>query len=370
MSGGVDSALTAVLLTRAGYECVGINMRTYHPAGADLAGGRQFQSCCSPEDASDARAVAAAERFPFYVLDLEREFDDAVVKPFIADYLAGRTPNPCVLCNNRLKLGVLLDKAATWECEYVATGHYARVAANPATGRMELRRAADRAKDQTYYLFGLRQEQLRRLLCPLGEMTKPQVREAARLHGIAIHDKPDSQEICFVPGNDYRVFLRERVADGVLRPGKIVRRDGTVLGSHDGLANFTIGQRRGIGIAHSEPLYVVDLLPGENLVVVGTAEESLSDSLDCDRANWVAIPEPDSWFDAEAQIRYRSQPAPAEVEPLGNGRFRVRFREPQRAITPGQAVVFYRGDTVLGGAWITGAKSLHTGAPEDNGISG
>jgi tRNA-uridine 2-sulfurtransferase len=359
MSGGVDSALAAVLLRRAGYECVGINMRTYHPNGEDVTSGRKFQSCCSPEDAADARAVAAQENFPFYVLDLEREFHEAVVQPFIASYLAGQTPNPCVLCNNHLKLGVLMDKAKLWGCEYVATGHYARVEENARTGRMNLVRPADRAKDQTYYLFGLTQEQLRRFICPLGSMTKSTVRQLAREYGLEVHDKPDSQEICFVPQNDYRQFLRKRVAEESIRGGDIVTADGTVVGQHEGVAFYTIGQRRGIGVAHARPLYVIDLLPDENLVVVGTSEETLSESLLCDRTNWVAIEEPVGDIRAEAQIRYRHKPAPGVLTPVEGGCFKYHFNEPQRAVTPGQAVVFYRGDNVLGGGWIRKAGAKH-----------
>ena len=352
MSGGVDSALTAALLSRAGYECVGVNMRTHHPTPAETAAGRRFQTCCSPEDAADARAVATREDFPFYVLDLEREFHDAVVQPFIHSYLRGQTPNPCVLCNNHLKLGVLLDKAAAWGCGFVATGHYARTGVNPETGRAELRRAADRAKDQTYYLSGLSQDQLRRFLCPLGALEKRAVRALARGIGLAVHDKPDSQEICFVPGNEYRAFLRARAAADAVRPGDIVTRDGTRVGRHDGVAFFTIGQRKGLGVSAPEPLYVVDLLPDENLVVVGRDTETASDGLSASRMNWVAMPPPDAPFRAEAQIRHRSLPAPAGVSPRPDGGIDVLFDEPQRAVTPGQAVVLYRGDTVLGGGWI------------------
>lgn len=352
MSGGVDSALTAVLLRRAGHQCVGINMRTYHPNQEDIQSGRKFQTCCSPEDAGDARAVALDEEFPFYVLDLEKQFHEAVVEPFINDYLHGRTPNPCVLCNNHLKLGLLMDKARLYGCDYVATGHYARIIENTATGRMEMHRAADKGKDQTYYLFGLSQDQLRRFLCPLAGMTKPQVRELSREYGISVAEKPDSMEICFVPGNDYRVFLRKRVAEGAIQPGKIVTLDGRELGTHEGTAYYTIGQRKGLGISTPLPMYVVDLLPEENLVVVGTADQTTSPGLECSRMNWVAIPEPHTPINTTAQIRYRHQPVPCQVLPLGGGRFQVNFTDPVRSVTPGQAVVFYDGESVLGGGWI------------------
>jgi tRNA-specific 2-thiouridylase len=363
MSGGVDSALAAILLRREGYDCVGINMRTYHPNEQDLQTGRKFQTCCSPEDASDARAVATGGDFPFYVLDLENQFHDAVVKPFVENYLNGLTPNPCVLCNNYLKLGVLLEKAKAWGCEFVATGHYARVEENTETGRMELLRAADRNKDQTYYLFGLRQEQLRRFICPLAGMTKSTVRQLAREYDVPVHDKPDSMEICFVPQNDYRKFLRTRVAEAAIRPGDIVLRNGKVVGRHEGVALYTIGQRRGLGIAHAEPLYVIDLLPEEELVVVGPESETFGSSLVCDRTNWIAIEAPQQPIECEAQIRYRHAPAPALVTPLGNGRYRVDFDQPQRSIAPGQAVVFYEGDRVLGGGWIRPQERQEKVAP-------
>lgn len=352
MSGGVDSALTAVLLRRAGYECVGINMRTYHPTADDVQSGRKFQTCCSPEDAGDARAVALDEEFPFYVLDLEKQFHAAVVEPFINDYLHGRTPNPCVLCNNHLKLGLLIEKARLYGCDYVATGHYARIIENTTTGRMEMHRAADVAKDQTYYLFGLRQDQLRKFLCPLAGMTKPEVRELSRQYGISVAEKPDSMEICFVPGNDYRKFLQKRVADGAIPPGKIVTTDGRELGTHEGIAFYTVGQRKGLGITTPAPYYVIDILPEENLVVVGPAEQTTSPGLICSRMNWVAIEKPTAPFRTSAQIRYRHHPASCELIPLEDGRYQVNFDEPQRSVTPGQAVVFYNKESVQGGGWI------------------
>lgn len=352
MSGGVDSALTAVLLRRAGYECVGINMRTYHPTETDITSGRKFQTCCSPEDAGDARSVALDEEFPFYVLDLEKEFHTAVVEPFINEYLKGRTPNPCVLCNNHLKLGLLLDKAKIYGCDYVATGHYAKPTLNTITGRTELHRAMDPGKDQTYYLFGLNQEQMSRFLCPLGDMNKTDVRELAREYGISVAEKPDSMEICFVPSNDYRTFLRSRLKSDVIKSGDIVTTSGVKVGEHEGIAYYTIGQRKGLGISSANPLYVVDILAEENLVVVGTSSETINNGLICSRLNWVEIEEPNESFRTAAQIRYRHKPAPCTVNPQGDGVYEVVFDEPQRSITPGQAVVFYNGESVVGGGWI------------------
>jgi tRNA-specific 2-thiouridylase len=357
MSGGVDSALAATLLQRLGMEVVGVNMRTYHPTAAEKASGRKFQTCCSPEDAADARAVADAGGFPFYVLDLEQEFHREVVAPFIAEYLAGRTPNPCVLCNNHLKLGTLLDKAHLWGCDYVATGHYARIEENRQTGRVDMRMARDLTKDQTYYLFGLNQQQLRRFVCPLGGMEKTSVRALSRDLGLEVHDKPDSMEICFVPGNDYRAFLRSRVEEGRMVPGSMVTRDGEVVGRHEGVAFFTVGQRRGLGInLPGGPWYVVDLMPAENLVVVGSEAEVMMPGLIFGRANWVgrsAVP-PGEDLHCQARIRHRHGPAPATVScvPGESHRWIVRFDEPQKAITRGQACVLYDGDRVLGGGWI------------------
>ena len=353
MSGGVDSALTAVLLKHAGFECVGVNMRTYHPSEDDRQSGRKFQTCCSPEDAGDARSVAQLEEFPFYVLDLEKEFHDAVVNPFIQNYLRGLTPNPCVLCNNHLKLGVLLDKARIYGCDYVATGHYARVIRNEITGRMELHRATDRNKDQTYYLFGLSQDQLSRFVCPLGGMEKSHVRELSREYKLSVAEKPDSMEICFVPGNNYRDFLNRRVESGAIQSGDIVTSAGKVVGRHEGIAFYTVGQRKGLGALGPAPLYVIDILPELNLVVVGPSSETLSCGLECDRMNWVAVDQPKRPLRASAQIRYRHTPAPCAIIPSEEeGQFKIEFDEPQRSVAPGQAVVLYDGDSVLGGGWI------------------
>jgi tRNA-specific 2-thiouridylase len=362
MSGGVDSSLAATLLSLAGARVIGVQMRVWHDEGCRAGDGQA--TCCSPEDARDARRVADRFGFPFYVLDFQEGFRRAVIEPFARDYLAGRTPNPCVQCNNRLKLGSLLEKALAYGAEVVATGHYGRLADDPATGRRALRVAVDRAKDQTYYLFGLTQDQLRRFLMPLGETTKPQARRMARELGLAVADKPDSQEICFVPDNDYRRFLREEAGvDEAALAGEIVDMAGRVLGRHAGIHNYTIGQRRGLGIAAERPLYVVALDPEARRVVVGHDEDAFAPELTMDGINWVGRAPSSEPFRAIVKIRYRSPGQAAWVYPVAPGvaareepaSARVVFDEPARAAAPGQAAVAYdepTGELVLMGGWI------------------
>lgn len=359
MSGGVDSALAAALLHRAGAKVVGIHMRTWHYNDCGEKAG--LATCCSPADAMDARRVADLFGFPFYAMDFQVGFQKAVIDPFIKDYLAGRTPNPCVNCNNQLKLGSLLAKGQAYGAEAVATGHYGRLADNAATGRRELRVPADRAKDQTYYLFGLAQPQLRKMLMPLGELTKPEARAIAREMGIAIADKPDSQEICFVTDNDYRRFLREEAGlDEAALAGAIVTTRGETLGKHNGIHNYTIGQRKGLGIAAARPLYVVDLDPETKTVIVGFDEDVLGAGFTMDGINWVGSEPVREPIRALMKIRYRSPGYAATVYPEGDGEqaivaARVVFDEPVRAITPGQAAVAYdeaTGESVLMGGWI------------------
>jgi tRNA-specific 2-thiouridylase len=314
MSGGVDSALAAALLHRAGAHVIGVHMRTWHYN--DCGEREGLATCCSPADARDARRVADLFGFPFYAMDFQGGFRASVIEPFIADYLAGRTPNPCVHCNNQLKLGSLLAKGKAYGAEAVATGHYGRLADNPATGRRELRVAADAAKDQTYYLFGLAQPQLRGMLMPLGDLTKPQVRQLAAELGLHLADKPDSQDICFVTDNNYRRFLREEAGlDESQLAGAIVSTRGEVLGRHDGIHNYTIGQRKGLGIAAPRPLYVVDLDPDSRTVIVGHDEDVLASAMRIDGINWVGrAPSPEP-FRASVKIRYRSPGYPATVYP-------------------------------------------------------
>jgi len=352
MSGGVDSAVAAALLRNQGYDVVGITMRVWRPS--ETAATPPHRTCCSPHDLADARAVADRLEIPFYALDLEAEFEQAVVEPFVAEYLQGRTPNPCVRCNQALKLGILLDKARTYGCSAIATGHYVRI--ERVGERWNIRRADDRSRDQSYYLFRLSQEQLAHFLAPLAAMTKAEVRHVAERLGLPVATKPGSQEICFVPDRDYRAFVRRHSLgqQASIEPGEIVDRWGRVLGRHNGLMDFTVGQRRGLRIAHSAPLYVIALDSASNRVIVGEKSDTFARGLVASEVNWVGIEEPREPLTARVQIRYRHAATPARVEPLDRSRVRVVFEAPQPAVTPGQAAVFYdpTNETILGGGWI------------------
>ena len=360
MSGGVDSSAAAALLKAGGHELVGFTMQLWNQRRGLSVGedGEPLPSrCCSLDDVYDARRVAEGLGFPFYVLNLERDFERDVVAPFVQSYLEGETPIPCVACNSRLKFASLDRTALSVGCEKVATGHYARVEFDEAAGRHRLLRGRDARKDQSYFLWELTQEQLSRSLFPLGEMTKEEVREAARRHGLYVAGKPESQEICFVPDGDYAGFIdRYLEAEGREgeRParGEIVDTEGRVVGEHEGVHRFTVGQRRGLGVSRPLPLYVVRVEPGANRVVVGHDAELLSSEFTAAGVNWVAFDEPGEPFTADVRVRYRHTEAPATITPLGQGRARVRFDDPQRAVTPGQATVFYRGEEVVGGGWI------------------
>ena len=367
MSGGVDSAVTAALLKEQGFTVLGVTMRVW--GDNDDTAPENKRPCCSLTDVQDARTVAARIDIPFHVLDVREAFDRAVIAPFVHEYLRGRTPNPCVACNEHLKLGLLLEKAHTFDCAAVATGHYVRVE-RASAGRWGLRRGLDPYKEQSYYLFRLRQEQLAHFRAPLGALTKAEVRRLAERFGLHLAEKPGSQEICFIPDLDYRGFVRRRVqaaqeaadpagasAPSPLAPGDIVDRHGRVLGRHDGLAGYTIGQRRGLRIAHHAPLYVVGLDPERNRVIVGEKEEVFATGLIAGEVNWLALERPALPFRARVQIRYRHAAAPARVEPLDDGRVRIAFDAPESAVTPGQAAVFYDmdNDWLLGGGWIDAA---------------
>src|SRR5437763_7599634 len=359
MSGGVDSSTVAAMLRAEGHQVIGLTMQLWnqrrlggHTGMPESVQGR----CCSLDDVYDARRVAETISIPYYVVNQEDRFEQDVVRPFVQEYLSGSTPIPCSLCNNHLKFDHLLTVAQQIGADAGATGHDARVEFDDQSGRWLLKRPADRAKDQTYFLFGLTQEQLSRTLFPLGGYIKAEVREMARRHRLALAEKPDSQEICFVPGGNYKQFIDAYLAaQGEQLPdtaGELVTTSGEVIGHHDGIHNFTVGQRKGLGVATGSPLYVLQLRGDQQQVVVGGNDELYSDTLIARDVNWIAIPELDSSIEIEAKIRNKHTPAPALLERASNGGVRVTFREPQRAITPGQAVVFYQHDLVVGGGWI------------------
>ena len=395
MSGGVDSSTVAAMLRAEGHNVVGLTMQLWNQrrlAGREGMPEHVQGRCCSIEDVYDARAVAEELGIPYYVVNHQERFERDVVRPFVQEYLSGRTPIPCSLCNNHLKFDQLLITARQIGADLLATGHYARCEFSPERNRWLLRRAADPAKDQTYFLFGLTQEQLSRTRFPLGEMSKPQVRDLARQHGLALAEKPDSQEICFVPGGDYKRFIDAYLDEqGEHLPdtsGELVTSDGRVLGHHEGIHNFTVGQRKGLGVATGSPLYVININGAQGQVTVGGNDELLSRKLIARDLNWIAFDNlseeiarqnelaqvassgnggrppfrsPDHpitgspdlrGLRVHAKIRHRHEPAAATVESAGPGEALVTFDQEQRAITPGQAVVFYDGDLVVGGGWI------------------
>jgi len=359
MSGGVDSSVVAGLLHRDGHRVIGMTMQLWNQRRLPelVPEGGPTGRCCSLDDVYDARHVAQLLGIPYYVVNFEDRFERDVVKPFIADYLAGRTPIPCTLCNNFVKFDQFLDMARGAGAETIATGHYAQIARDPMNGRWQMHRSADRAKDQTYFLFGLRQDQLARTRFPLGGFEKAHVRELARELGIPTADKPDSQEICFVPNGDYAAFIdgyfREQGIAAQDLAGEVVTTDGRVVGEHAGVHHFTVGQRRGLRVAVGEPLYVIETRPSERRVVVGRNDELLRSSAHVHDVNWISIEPPSEPVRAEVKIRNKHAAAPATIAPSSDaGRVEVRFDDPQRAVTPGQAAVFYAGDLVLGGGWI------------------
>jgi tRNA-uridine 2-sulfurtransferase len=359
MSGGVDSSTVAAMLRGDGHQVIGLTMQLWnqrrlagHAGMPEAVQGR----CCSLDDVYDARRVAETIGIPYYVVNHEQRFERDVVRPFVEEYLSGRTPIPCSLCNNHLKFDQLLIVAQQIGADALATGHYARVEFDEQRGRWLLKRAADLSKDQTYFLFGLTQEQLSRTLFPLGGMTKPEVRELARQHGLALAEKPDSQEICFVPGGDYKNFLDAYLAEeGESLPdtaGELVTSDGKTIGEHGGIHNFTVGQRKGLGVATGSPLYVIQIKGDTRQVVVGSQEDLYSRTLRAHKVNLIAVEDLHEPMRVTVKIRHRHDPAPALLEKLATDQVLVTFDQPQRAITPGQAALFYDGDVVVGGGWI------------------
>jgi tRNA-specific 2-thiouridylase len=347
MSGGVDSSVAAALLAEAGHDVIGLSMQLYDQSN----GASDYGSCCSLDDLHDAGRVARRLNMPHYIVNFEREFERTVVANFVSEYVSGRTPIPCSHCNSDLKFATLLDRAAAYGADAVATGHYARIRIDSDTGERTLHRGADASKDQSYFLFSLTQEQLGRASFPVGHLSKAAVRDVARRLALPVAEKPDSQEICFVPDGDYAAFI-ERKTGGGDTVGTIVNQSGDVLGHHGGVHRFTVGQRKGLRLSVGEPMYVLALRPSDQAVVVGARPELERTTLTASHVNWISGATPAGPVRVTAQIRHRHQPAAATAHALGDGRVSVEFDAPVIAITPGQAVVFYDGDRVLGGGWI------------------
>jgi tRNA-uridine 2-sulfurtransferase len=347
MSGGVDSSVAAALLAEQGHEVIGLSMQLYDQS----EGQTSFGSCCSIDDLHDARRVAAAIDIPHYIVNFEKAFNEQVISNFVSEYAAGRTPLPCAHCNSDLKFATLAERARGFGADAVATGHYARVERDPA-GRLVLRRGVDEGKDQSYFLFSLTQAQLASAVFPVGDLPKDEVREYARQRRLPVADKPDSQEICFIPDHDYRSFVTKHVPEAA-RDGAFVDESGQVVGRHAGIHRFTVGQRKGLGLSSptGAPLYVLSLRPAGQQVVVGPKTSLERTRLTASGVNWI-VAAPSGALRAAAQIRHHHQAAPAAVRSLGEGRAEVVFDTPQLAISPGQAVVFYDGDAVVGGGWI------------------
>ena len=345
MSGGVDSSVAAALLKEQGYDVMGMMLRLWSEPGKE-----ESNRCCTPDSMAQARRVAAKLDIPFYVIDAKDVFRDTVVQYFLDGYARGETPNPCLVCNRQIRWTFLLDHALALGAEYMATGHYVRITRD-AQGKSQLLRAVDRSKDQSYVLHVLTQEKLKHALFPVGDYPKPEIRAIAERHGLPTASRKDSQDLCFLAGEDYRNFLQRNAAE-MLKPGEILTRDGRSVGAHTGLANYTIGQRKGLGVASAVPLYVLGKNAITNTLIVGTQDELGSRELMARDVNWVSGDAPQEPFRAEVKIRYTAKEAEALVTPLDTNRVQVRFEAPQRDITAGQAAVFFQGDLLIGGGII------------------
>jgi tRNA-uridine 2-sulfurtransferase len=354
MSGGVDSSVAAGLLVRAGHDVIGLSMQLYDQSGSQASdtgpSSRAFGTCCTIDDLHDARRVAATLGIPHYIVNFEREFADTVISNFVAEYSSGRTPIPCVHCNGDLKFATLVSRAEGLGADFVATGHYARVDLDGATGRYALKRGTDPAKDQSYFLFTLTQDQLSHAMFPVGALDKTAVRDCARDLGLGVADKPDSHEICFVASGEHTSFLEDHGTSA--RGGTIRDVTGKAVGTHGGIHRFTVGQRKGLGLSSPIPLYVVALDAGQQTVTVGPKESLERLDLTASRVNWIAGTPPAAGTRVTARIRHRHQEAAATITPIDDNRVRVTFDAPQYAVAPGQAVVMYDGEVVVGGGWI------------------
>ncbi len=346
MSGGVDSSVAAALLAQAGHEVIGLSMQLYDQQQGQV----RFGTCCTIDDLYDARRVAARIGIPHYIINFERQFADTVISNFVREYASGRTPIPCVHCNGDLKFATLAERASTFGADFVATGHYARVERDGADGRFRLKRGVDASKDQSYFLFTLTQDQLAHAMFPVGALEKSAVREHARALGLNVAEKHDSYEICFVPDGGHAAFVEQQTR--ALAPGEIRDLDGAIVGRHDGVHHFTVGQRKGLGLSSPIPLYVVGIDAESRSVTVGPRHALERTELTASGVNWIADEPPAPGTRVTAQIRYRHREAPARLEPLPDSRARVTFDAPQTAVAPGQAVVFYDADVVVGGGWI------------------
>ena len=344
MSGGVDSSVAAALLKEQGYDVMGMMLRLWSEPGKE-----DSNRCCTPDAMAQARRVAAKLEIPFYVIDAKDVFRETVVDYFLEGYARGETPNPCLICNRKIRWTFLLEHALALGAEYMATGHYVRI--QKAEGRNQLLRAVDKNKDQSYVLHVLNQEKLKHALFPVGDYPKPEIRQIAEKYGLPTASRKDSQDLCFLAGEDYRHFLQRNAAE-MLKPGEIVTRDGQALGSHNGLANYTIGQRKGLGVASPVPLYVLGKNAANNTLIVGTQEELGSSALAAYEVNWISGVTPSEPFRADLKIRYTAKEATAWVQPVGEDQVQVEFDAAQRDITAGQAAVFYQGDVMIGGGII------------------